>query len=99
MAYLWGGGIVAVIVVGLLGWQSLDQLARANAVEHIVECARIHGDKDIDAAFVNMEIDTGIQQTGKGWRVGVQYAALSMEASGLSSTGACFVTQETLFSN
>ncbi len=91
--------VVAVAAVAFIGWKVIDGSERAASVQRIVECAHLHGDKTTDAAFVNSEIDTGIEQTGKDWHAGEQYAALSMIKSGLPSTGECFVTQETLFSN
>jgi len=84
---------VALALVTVIGWKVIDGSERATAVERIVECAHLHGDKNIDAAFVNSEIDLGIQQTGKDWHVGAQYADLSMLKSGLPSIGECFITQ------
>jgi hypothetical protein len=90
---------VALPLLAFVGWKVMDGSERAAAVKRIVECAHLHGDKSIDAEFVNNEIEMGIQQTGKGWRAGAQYASLSMLKSGLPSDGECFVTQETLFSD
>jgi hypothetical protein len=90
---------VALALVTFIGWKVIDGSERAAAVERIVECGHLHGDKDIDAAFVNSEIDLGIQQTGKDWHVGAQYAELSMLKSGLPTIGECFITRDTLFSN
>lgn len=91
--------VVVLPILGFVVWSTYDDHTREAAVERIVKCAHLHGDKNVNKAFVNNEIDVGIEQTGKGWRVGTQYAALSAEKSGLSSLGACFITQETLFSN
>jgi hypothetical protein len=91
--------VVVAVVVGLLGWYGLDQMARANAIERVVACARLHGDKELTADFANSQVDVGMQQTGKSWRAGMEYAALEFESWGEPSTGVCFITQETLFSN
>jgi hypothetical protein len=91
--------VVGLPLLAFIGWTAINGAERAAAVERIVECAHLHGDKTFDASFANMEIDVGIQQTGKSWRAGAQYAALSALKSGNSSVAECFVTQEALFSN
>jgi len=92
-------GVAVLVVGGWLGWTALDQMARAKAVARIVECVHLHGDKTMDADFVNHEIDDGMTQTGKGWRAGTEYAALVFIRSGATDTGTCFNSQETMFSD
>jgi hypothetical protein len=90
--------IVALVVCGA-GYFALDAAQHSADVEKIVECARLHGDKTLTADFANAQIVDGMKQTGKGWRAGEEYAALEFTTWGQASTGACFISKETLFSN
>lgn len=99
LAVMIAAGAFVLLVGGGVAWRVVVDQERQAAVDRIVECAHLHGNKSVDAAFVDSEIDIGIQETGKSWRAGAEYAALSMEKSGLLPLGACFVTQETLFSD
>lgn len=88
------------VVIGIpLAVMTKNGMERDAAVQRIVECAHLHNYGFVDASEVTRNIDMGMKQTGKGWRAGAQYAALSEAQSGLPSLGTCYITQQTLFSN
>src|SRR5579871_3018246 len=49
--------VAAFAVAAFSAWKLIDMSLRASAVQRIVECAHLHGDKDMNTAFVNNEID------------------------------------------
>lgn len=91
---------ITFLVIGVpLIWWGVNSYKESVVVNRIVECGHLHGDKTMNAEGVRADIDMGEEQTGKGFLAGTQYAALFYAKNGSPEIGACFITQETLFSD